>query len=80
MAVQNSKIDLKKKAFPLCFKKRSVIAFLCSFEKSCLSQKLFVTHSSEVWCLMNLQVQRFIDLLIKRLNPVSQFSPRLVYH
>ena len=39
-------IALKKAVFALGFKKPSAITFLCSFVKSCLSQKLFLTHTS----------------------------------
>ena len=35
-----------KVVFALCFKKRSVVTFLCSFETSCSSRELFVTHLS----------------------------------
>ena len=40
------RIALKRAVFALGFKKRFVILLLRSFEKSCLFQKLFVTHSS----------------------------------
>ena len=59
LAVQNLRLALRKAVFALGFKKPSVITlwelweklfvpafFLSSFEKSCLSQKLFVTHFS----------------------------------
>ena len=36
----------KKSVFVLGFKTRSVITLLCRFEINCLSQKVFVTHSS----------------------------------
>ena len=46
MAVQNLRIALNKAVFALGFKKRFITTLLCSLKKSCLYQKLFVTHSS----------------------------------
>ena len=43
--------SFEKAVFGLGFKNRSVVALSPGFEKSCLSRKLFVTHSSVGNCV-----------------------------
>ena len=61
---------MKKAVSALGFKKLSVITLLCSFEKSCLSKKLFVTHSSLGNCV---KVRTFL-FLDQRNNSVGGFG------